>query len=301
MGAIVSAAHAMPGPPEAYWLEREASEANREQLRQYLLAELGLTSQQLSGHAKFANWPLRRFAAEMVEPGWQDRFRAELAQRLVATEQRIVDAVLQTGPKAMGSLSLEAIHALLKRPVLRALASSYHPEVHGGRLILGPTGVGKTISAVAAARLEAKRIALRRLDYTAGAYADANDVVEFMPRALLNPFGDAIGWARALELPLARLGHGLGEGEAELVTMASTTQFLLLDDLGWESKRAGADDVIAEVVARRYDSGLITLATSGLTLEGIEARYGDAFWRRIVESRNLPGKVLDLHDKEARH
>ena len=85
-----------------------------------------------------------------------------------------------------------------------------------------------------------------------------------------------------------------------MVAEAKRTHVLFLDDVGWESRRAGADDVISEVIASRYDSGYPTYVTSGLTLAGFTERYGDAIVRRIVECGGMSGKVVDLWPRESK-
>jgi hypothetical protein len=123
-----------------------------------------------------------------------------------------------------------------------------------------------------------------------GARAWVTDAVSSLPRPLFR-------WVRAYDLPNARLEHSFGEGEADLVRAASTAELLFLDDLGWESRRAGADDVVMEVLGARYDAGRITVATTGMPTKQLVDRYGEAVVRRIVESGGMPGKVLDLWPK----
>lgn len=252
-----------------------------ENLPQLLVSELGIDADQLRIQARIAHWTPDRFRSELAEPGWQSRFRSAVDAAEAEQVASLTARVLATGPVALAAMSHAELVALARDPRLAALAAGYDAATHGGRLVLGPTGVGKTVTCVAALRVEAGR-ALRR-------------------RAAGQEEFSKLAWARALELPAARLGHSLGAGEARLVEQASTAHWLVLDDLGWESRRAGADDVVAEVVARRYDAGLPTLATSGLTLEQLTDRYSDAFVRRLVESGGKPGKVLSLWPREARH
>jgi DNA replication protein DnaC len=165
----------------------------------------------------------------------------------------------------------------LVAPNLRPEALEYDPFKAGGRLVCGPTGVGKSVAGIAA---------LRRMNGLKP--ANMNDLWE------KDEAGRRCVWVRAFSLPNARLEVGLGEGEAPLVASAVAADFLVLDDLGWESKRAGADDVVTEVIAARYDTGRITYATTGLTLAKFIDRYGSAVARRLVESGGIKGKVVDL-------
>jgi DNA replication protein DnaC len=82
------------------------------------------------------------------------------------------------------------------------------------------------------------------------------------------------------------------------VSRAVTARFLVLDDLGWESRRSNADDVVCEVIAARYDAGRITYATTGLRIGQLEERYSSAVVRRLLESGGLKGKVIDCWPKE---
>ena len=97
---------------------------------------------------------------------------------------------------------------------------------------------------------------------------------------------------RSFDLVNARLHSAFGKGEAEVVSWAIKAQFTVIDDLGWESKRANADDVVLEVIAMRYDAGLPTYVSTGLKLDDLIGRYGDAVVRRIQQAGGKPGKVL---------
>jgi len=231
---------------------------------EWLRSELGETWLE---KLTLASWNRARVEAEIETAGWQERLTAagvaatEKQAELVAGRLR---RTLESGPIALAGFGLSALAGMVKNTKLKALAESYAPFEHGGRLILGPTGVGKTVAGVAVCR-----------------------------RTLASPSAGA-SWVRALDLPNARLQQSLGSGEAALVSSATSAGFLVIDDLGWESKRAGADDVCVEVLATRYDRGLPTYVTSGLTRAAFIERYGDAIVRRIVEAGGLPGKVVDL-------
>lgn len=246
---------------------------------------LGIDRHELGRRSRVARWDLWRWTEELAEPGWEQSFAdaVEAGERRLA-EQRCqtiafrVGHALTNGPRALGSLSFaEALSRIDAK--LRPLAEQLTPE-HGGRLICGPTGVGKTTALVAVTR----RLITENIDHP-----DPD-----RPLA-----GVDIRWARAADLPIARLGHGLGHGEAELVERARNCEILCLDDLGWESRRAGADDVISEVIAYRYDTGRVTWVTTGLRPEQVVEKYSEAFTRKICEAGARPGKVLDLWGKPA--
>jgi DNA replication protein DnaC len=110
-------------------------------------------------------------------------------------------------------------------------------------------------------------------------------------------FGDApaIKWVRAIDLGVAMSRHPLGEGEPEILADAKESRFVTLDDLGWESQRG--IEVVLEVIAHRYDTGLHTALTSGLTWDALVARYGEAVIRRPLEAGGAKGRLIDLHKK----
>ncbi|MBK8994636.1 MAG: ATP-binding protein [Myxococcales bacterium] len=216
---------------------------------------------------------------------------AEERRRQTAVEgsvSRSLKATLSTGLRSVVELAddqiLAKLDARLRRPALEL-----DPALDGGRLICGPTGVGKSL---------ALALVLRRVMRVEAAQRyDAAD--DYGRDALALVVSDYV-WARAQDLPVARLQTRLGDGEAELIANAKRADVLVLDDLGWESQRANAADVVLEVIATRYDAGKPTLVTSGLTLADLTERYGAAVVRRICETGGLPGRVLDLWAPEAR-
>lgn len=231
--------------------------------------------------ARFAGWHPARFDEELKVPeGLPARFAADVRAGVAVDLDRRIDRYMRDllidGPIALAKYSVEQL-ATFVNPKLQAEALTYDPFTAGGRLIAGPTGVGKSVAGIAV---------LRRMHGLQPAnmnklYDEAND-------------GNGCAWVRAFELPNARLENRLGDGEAELVTEAIKARFLVLDDLGWESKRAGADDVVVEVIAARYDAGRPTYATTGLTLPKFTDRYGTAIGRRLTDAGGLKGTVVNL-------
>jgi hypothetical protein len=255
-----------------------------------LTAALGLSHQELVQRAKLAGWPPARFADELATPGWEGRFRAAVEAAVANASEEALTRLLRHGAASLASKS-QLLAAVPDRR-LQNFAREYDPQAHGGRIIAGPTGIGKTLGCVALLRRMVEWQILTR-----GARAWTSLGFDFaIGKVAPHPFR----WVRAYDLPNARLEHGFGEGEAELVSEASKAEFLILDDLGWESRRAGADDVVMEVLAARYDAGLVTVATTGLRVSELSERYGDAVVRRIVESGGKPGRVLDLWPQQER-
>lgn len=203
----------------------------------------------------------------------QEHARQAIAAR---ARTRLLSA-LGKGPTAFAELDTATRISKLRTDSLRWVAREYDPVIHGGRIICGPTNRGKTMAAVELLyRWHCVPDAIRRM-------RDPHS----SPR-------ETVAWVRAFDLPNARLQTGLGEGEADLVAIAKAVNFLVLDDLAWESQRAGAADVVSELIAERYDAGRITLVTSGQRSEELENRYGAAVTRRVCEAGGKPGKVIDL-------
>lgn len=209
-------------------------------------------------------------------------------EEIIETSARYATrTALNHGFSALGKLESEALLECVKAPVLRRFALEHDPEA--GALLLGATGIGKSSAAVCV---------LRRFALVVSRQAAAGREHIFKGESLVS--ANVCAMVRALDLPLARLQQSLGDGEAELVELAKSARLLVLDDLGWESQRAGAADVVVEVIARRYDQGAVTICTSGLTLPCFVDRYGEAVVRRICEAGGASGKVLDLWPRETR-
>lgn len=234
--------------------------AEKRTLSQLLEAELGPGWREIT---MAAYWNAGRCRAEMMTPGWGERVRAE-ARAAVSSR---LGGVLADGLRSLASSTEPELLGMITHPRLRQFAEQY--DATAGAIVLGPTGVGKSVTGVLAAR-------------------------RLITSALENGRKHGVIWVRAFDLPNARLQQRFGEGEAELVQRAFDAQVLVLDDMGWESKRAGADDVVAEVIAVRYDRGLPSYVTSGLTQEQFTTRYGDAVVRRVVECGGGRGKLVDL-------
>jgi DNA replication protein DnaC len=102
-------------------------------------------------------------------------------------------------------------------------------------------------------------------------------------------------FTKATQLAIARKQTRLGEGEAELVTKALAADLFILDDLGQEAPNG--DTAIWDVVDGRYDKGLPTLITSGLTVDELTTRYGEAFVRRLVQAGGK-GRIVSAFAKQ---
>lgn len=257
-------------------------------LAEQLCAELGIEPDEFMERCRLAKWKAARFREELATDGWQERFAAAVTDGREEILSGRMHRALRYGPLALSEARFSELLGRIDAK-LRPLAEGLRPE-HGGRLICGPTGCGKTSALVAVVR----RLETERPLLGPNSNDDIDALLEGMRRL------PEVVWVRAQDLPVARLAHALGKGEAELVENAKHAGILVLDDLGWESARAGAADVVVEVLAERYDHGRITWATTGLRPEQLSERYGDALVRRVCETGGRAGKVVDLWPKGAK-
>jgi len=252
-------------------------------IRPMLAAELG---DSWAAQLHRAGWNRARLEMELSgQVDWKARLRADVGAATAILVTPWLTRTLESGPVALAEFDLPELARLAKHPTLRALADDSQPGEHG-RLVLGPTGIGKTVAGIALMR---RSMALDLVPKAPRPDSSDDGNWDLISNAPVN-----YAWVRALDLPNARLQQSFGKGEADLVDRAAKARFLVLDDMGWESKRAQADDVVLEVIARRYDSGLTTYITSGLSRAAFTERYGDAVERRITEAGGKPGKTMDL-------
>lgn len=181
---------------------------------------------------------------------------------VAATEKARAIAAAQAEPERTEALEL--------------IAGAKWSRRRGNLLLLGPTGIGKTRILVA--------IGLRILD-SAVERGDA-DLVAFAAR---------IAWTTGLDLAEARSRHKLGGGEPPEILRAKRASLLLLDEIGFESRRLDPD-AVRDVIYARYHACLPTIVASGRTareLEDPRLGYGQAALRRLIEPGR--GRLVDLH------
>jgi DNA replication protein DnaC len=138
-----------------------------------------------------------------------------------------------------------------------------------GLLLIGPTGCGKTSALVA------RMHDLRRRAHGAAIDRGESELVPVM-------------WVTEHDLAVALRAHPLGRGECPLVRDAKSAAALVVDEVG----PVGRSGPLFEVLNARYQRGLRTVVTSGLTLEQVTSTYGDAMVRRVLNG----GRFVDLHE-----
>lgn len=129
----------------------------------------------------------------------------------------------------------------------------------------------KSIEALAKAILEAPRVTI------GGPTGSGKTSLAVACLRKVLPHGFLI---RAERLARAPIEHHAGQGESPLVLRAKAARVLLLDDLGTdEITKVSA---VRDVVFARYDAGLPTWITTGISSTEIESLYGSGFARRAV-------------------
>lgn len=99
-------------------------------------------------------------------------------------------------------------------------------------------------------------------------------------------------WAAASDLESADHEHGLGKGPCQDFLDAIRASLLFLDDAGWDKDPR----VVSEVLACRYERALPTVMTTARNREQLQAHYGPAVVRRLLEAGG-PGisKLVDAY------
>jgi hypothetical protein len=152
-------------------------------------------------------------------------------------------------------------------PRLSAALSRVKAEQCCGALFLGPSGCGKSSAAAFAV--------LRWLD-------------KHRPSA---QWRKRIVWLDAIEATDAERRYKLGSGDPPALVDAYRAEWLVIDDIGMSTSPA----LVQLVMSRRYQDGLATIATSGLTREQLSEHIGAATVRRIVEFQGTKGLLVDCH------
>ncbi len=194
---------------------------------------------------------------------------ATLAEHMeqVALEQRRARASFPSWASFAQFDGAEFKRATARAPGIVATCQKWEPA-EGNLVLVGPTGVGKTATAVALFF----RLAERALDIEA---------VQEDRQLASGAF-----FCTAADLVAANRAHPLGRGPAPQVRRAIRARLLVLDELGFEPR----DETIFGVIDARYKRRLAqsTIATTALDRHGLRERYGDAFVRRLLD----PGRLV---------
>ena len=234
-------------------------------------AEVGLHRDTLVEYLRCAQWKPERFHVEVKQPGWWERLRRD------AFEAEIDSRVAQVGPPGFRALTDEQISPKLT-PRLRKWVEAYDGR---SAVVLGPTGIGKSLAAYLVLR-RVKRAAARK----------ALNEQSWRPGPVDNrPASERWhdGWISAQGLVVSQRCHPLGEDEAPEVWRAKTRRVVVIDDITWPPR----DDLTREVLGARYDAGLPVIVTAGMPKAELFARFGDALSRRCLDARGERGVIVD--------
>lgn len=178
--------------------------------------------------------------------------------------------VSQERPYVTIPKSVEAQRAALEPRICVRLLNAIQGRPTPCALLLGPSGAGKTSAA------HWMLAGLRPLVQSALTGLETDN-----PRWLSR---GPVEHMRARDLASSSRRHGLGDGFAPEVMRARGASVLSIDDIGSEGSEVAA---LQDVLDWRYEQGLPTIATSGLTKDQLLAHLGAAYLRRIVDQHVL--------------
>lgn len=254
---------------------------------QGMAAVAGLPVPELVRRFRIARWVRETLEYRVAGEDWpatleketaaiQDSWRRE-------DEQACESALCDGGARFFASKTTDELLELAKDRKLRDFGAKHSCTDHGGALLVGPTGNGKSAACAALVQRETRRLRdepreseLKRLGWVnAGGYRP-------------------VMWASAAALARAVTEHPLGKGSPEIVLNARHAPVLIIDDLTWASR----PEVIVELLGFRYDAALPTVANAGVPVEELFAKFGEAVIRRILETP-VKGRLVDCFKKVA--
>lgn len=192
-----------------------------------------------------------------------EELRAMVLAKARATLPRMAHATF-----GIGEAGYYALGAYVQGPILKS-SQTWRATEGTNLVLLGDTGCGKTTAAVAVAR--------RILDS-----AKTPDQVRIAAGTRFVSVRE-LHRARA-ELASAGYSAERVNGEAPAIAKAKRAVLLVLDEVGFEPEvRREQMPIVCDVVQDRYDAGLVTIVTSGLTELQLAHRYGEATKRRMTE------------------
>lgn len=164
------------------------------------------------------------------------------------------------------AVSASVLKSRISPPLWKAL-ESMDPSERCGAVFLGPSGAGKS---------------------SAAAYAVQRWRAKVGPSTSLR---ERVFWLDALEATDAEKRYRLGTGDPEQLTDAYTAEWLVIDDVGTTT----SPTLVQLVLARRYQSALPTIVTTGLTRDEFTNHVGAATARRVLEFGGRKGVFVDCH------
>lgn len=205
---------------------------------------------------------------EAAREGRRDRHLEAQVAAARGERAALAKSLRETLPEFVRTAPPEALEERIGRPELLAFARLPN---RASCLILGPTGVGKTVAAA---------LAFRRV--LGAGVRHAGPAWDFAATAR---------WYDASALARARRGWPLGQGDPPEFERAAGASILFLDDLGQERQDDGS---LRDVLNERYSNARPTVVTTGLRMPELVTRYDAQFVRRILQG----GTILDVFPKE---
>lgn len=202
-----------------------------------------------------------------------ERKPAENLERETQEADRISRRTTHIRQLGLSTATANEMFSWIGNETLKKFAREFDPCSDGGALILGQTGIGKSVACFLVMN---RTITKQRLEvYETGC-------------------GTVKSWASfdALDVGLAQQKISFGQEDTQEFVAAKEAEILILDDLGWE--RRHHVDTLIELAAHRYKQGRPTLVTSGKTLAELSDTYGDALLRRFVNVDGKAGAILDI-------
>ncbi|HVY32569.1 MAG TPA: hypothetical protein VHB79_38795 [Polyangiaceae bacterium] len=238
---------------------------------EHAAAAIGWHPSTLRDLLQCARWTNERQTAEFAQTDWLKRLAADVV------EAQVAKFIKPIGPVGARELSSKELAAKISVGSLREAVADY---AGGAALLLGKTGVGKTLAALLMARREAAGIERERLQRRR-----PEDLCEEIQ---LRQHAAYVAWVSCAELPRIAASEPFGR-EHSSVTAAKRAPLAVLDDLTW----GATDKTLLEILASRYDHGLPTISTAGATRKELVSRFGDAVVRRLLECRGQKGLVVE--------
>lgn len=194
---------------------------------------------------------------------------------------------------SIADLTLDQIVELVNSKKLVAWMNKFTGKE--GALLVGPTATGKTISVYGACQMaieSLKRVPNSDPDPGGRSFSRGSDCPTiYGPLPAWHSPVSGLQVISAREIGNLRDHSKLGEDEPMEISTARSCRLLFIDDLGWE--RPHQSQAVADVLASRYDNGVSTIATSGLGISELSARYGDAVIRRVFETAGRKGAIVE--------
>jgi DNA replication protein DnaC len=189
---------------------------------------------------------------------------------------RDIDKKLEQIPRFRPCVGNPEFERAVSEPEFSLAAKNWTPA-DGSLLILGPTGIGKTVTTSAI---------LQRLGSDLLAVPEVIEIAEYdmfegRNRTERYSLGclESLTWTTGYAVTFARRNSSLG-AEPPLLEKCKTASLLVIDEVGQEPVGDGA---LFDVVDARHAAGLVTIITSGLTRTAFREKYGDACDRRLTQ------------------